>query len=99
MLDQITLDLSKKQPAQDTILLNGIKVDKGDRALPLLDAIKTAKQRQTQHEGKLNKLIERINLDRPVLQSEKIRLILEEVGQQSDAELNVNQIRANLKQV
>ena len=55
-------------------------MDKGDRALPLLDTIRTAKQRQTQHEGKLNKLIERINLDRPVLQSEKIRLILEEVG-------------------
>lgn len=64
-----------------------------DSVVQILNTCIRARESQQTKEGLLNKLVDRINLDRPILQSEKINLILYEHGQEAKGELTVRQIK------
>jgi tRNA splicing endonuclease len=74
----------------------GQRVSKADKVVKMLATCKRIRDSREQKEIKLKKLVERINLDRPILQKEKIDLILLEKGSKDD--LTVSQIRSELIQ-
>ena len=51
----------------------------------MLKSCLRGRQVQNENEAMLNKLVERINLDRPILQKEKIKLILFEKSPEDEA--------------
>lgn len=56
--------------------INGQLVEKNDAVVKLLKSCVKNRAVTLGYDDKLNKLVDRINLDRPILQKEKIKLIL-----------------------
>jgi hypothetical protein len=61
-----------------TQLIHGKEVLNKDAVVMMYQACKRAREVQLEQQTELTKLLERVNLDRPILQKEKIKLILYE---------------------
>ena len=61
-----------------TDIVAGMVVDKVDPAVTMLDSCMTGRRQQKQLEEEQKKLVDRVDLDRPILQQEKIKLIMME---------------------
>jgi hypothetical protein len=57
-------------------LAGGVKVHKDDQVVKVMKECVRGRQSIHENEKKLKQLLDRINLDRPILQKEKIKLIL-----------------------
>ena len=77
------------------------EVAKNDSVVKMLDTYNRARQSRTDSQNNLDKLIDRINLDRPIMQKEKIDLILLEKlkTEKPDQDIKSSHIREALKDV
>jgi hypothetical protein len=76
----------------------GYTVSKADASVKMLHTCVKARASKADKEAKLQKLVDRINLDRPILQKEKIKLILFEAqagshDKKNNKELTVREIK------
>lgn len=63
---------------ETTKVLSGEVVDKNDQSVVVLESCQTMNRQRRQQEDEQRKLVERVDLDRPILQQEKIKLIMKE---------------------
>lgn len=77
--DMQTIKQLNQQPTQK---IGGQVCFKNDKVVKLLGVCKKRRQSIIETDKNLKKLVERVNLDRPILQKEKIQLILFEKGQE-----------------
>ena len=95
MLKQID-DKTKFREAITTERIGKTEVNKKDCTVQMLHSCVKARKTQSEQEKKLVDLVERVNMDRPILQAEKIKLILFEQG---GKEMTTNQIKKQLVEV
>ena len=68
------------KPPKNTQIINKVEVLRKDAVVKMYNTCQKARQTYIQQDWELKKLLERVNLDRPILQKEKIKLILFEKG-------------------
>jgi hypothetical protein len=77
------------------IKISNIEVNAEDPVVQMLNSYRSASLARKKSVDTLEKLIERVGLDRPIMQSEKIDLILKEKGEggSRSQELSAEEIR------
>ena len=65
-------------------IISNIEVEKKDNVVEMLMSLKKSRKAKNQLQGNLKKLIERVDLDRPILAQEKMKYIMFEKKESED---------------